>query len=93
MLFRNVLNGKRGSQGVAIALSHKGVIAWKAAGSELHNDFGAQIIAIRLLLKDIHNLDVSIFLVSSYAPVGNAPDDVWKEYLDKLTTCIEPKRI
>ena len=64
----------------------------ETASSELHNDFGACIIAIRLLLKDIHNKDVSVFLVSAYAPVGNAPDDVWNEHLDKLTTCIERKR-
>ena len=56
------------------------------------NDFGAHIIAIRLLLEDIHNEDVSLFLVPSYAPVGNAPHDVWNEYLYKLTTCIERKR-
>ena len=49
MLSRNVLNGKRGSQGVAITLSREGVIVWKAAGSELHIDFGAEIIAIRLV--------------------------------------------
>ena len=30
--------------------------------------------------------------MSAYAPVGNAPDDVWNEYLDKLTTCIIRKR-
>ena len=24
----------------------------------------------------------------AYAPVGNPTDDVWNEYLDKLTTCI-----
>ena len=64
-LSRNVLNGSRGSQSVVIVLSQEGVIAWKAAGSELHNGFGARIIAIRLLLKDIHNKDVSVFLVST----------------------------
>ena len=43
--------------------------------------FGARIIAIRLLLKDIHDKD----------RVGNALDDVCNEYLDKLTTFIVRK--
>ena len=42
-----------------MALSKEGVIAWKAASSELLNDSDVRIIAIRLLLKDIHNKDVS----------------------------------
>ena len=84
-----MLNSNRGSQGVAIVLSQEGVIAWKVACSELHNDSGARIIAIRLLLKDIHNKDVSVFLVFAYAPAGNAPDDVWNEY---RTASIERKR-
>ena len=33
-LSRIVMNGNRGSQPVAIALSQEGVIAWKAAGSD-----------------------------------------------------------
>ena len=45
-----MLNGNCGSQGVAIALSQEGVIAEKAAGSELSKDFGT-----------IHNKDVSVF--------------------------------
>ena len=56
-----------------------------------NNDFGSRI-AIRLLLKDIHNKDVCVFLVSEYAPVGNVPNDVCIEYLDKLTAYIKRKR-
>ena len=56
---RSELNGIHGSQGVAMALSKEGVISWKAASSELLNDSDVRIIAIRLLLKDIHNKDVS----------------------------------
>ena len=43
-------------------------------------------IAIQLLLKDIYNKDVSVFLMFAYDPVGNTPVDVCNEYLDKLTT-------
>ena len=81
-----MLNSNRDSQGVAISLSQEGVIAWKAAGPELHNDFGACIIAIPLLLRDIHHKDVSVSLMLLLVI---PPDDVWNEYLDKLTTCIE----
>ena len=57
-----------------------------------NNDFGSRIIATRLLLKDIHNKGVCVFLVSEYAPVGNVPNDACTEYLDKLTAYIKRKR-
>ena len=57
-----------------------------------NNDFGSRIIATRLLLKDIHNKGVCVFLVSEYAPVGNVPNDVCIEYLDKLTAYFKQKR-
>ena len=91
-LAKNEVTGNRGSQGVAIGLSQDGLTAWKTAGYELHNDFGARIIAIRLILKDIYKKNVSVFLVSAYASVGNAPDDIWTQYLDNLTTCIERRQ-
>lgn len=87
----NIVNSDSGSQGVGVGARHKGVIAWKAIGSELHSDFGARIIAIWLVLKDIGNKDVSVFLLSAYAPVTNAPDNVWNEYLEKLIICIKQK--
>ena len=86
----NVLNGNRGSQGVVIALSQEGVISGKQPFQSytmilvLHNSYS-------ITPKSIHSKYVSVFLVSAYAPVGNAPD-VWNEYLDKLITCIQHKR-
>ena len=77
-LCQSEIKGKRGSQGVGIALNQEGVIAWKAAGTEAHTDLGARVIAVRLLIKDHCNKDVGVFLVSAYAPVGNAPDDIWE---------------
>jgi len=32
--------------------------------------------------------DIGIFLISSYAPIGNAPDDEWDSYFEQLTRCI-----
>ena len=86
-----LLKGKRGSQGVAIALNPDGVIAWKAAGCESHTDLGARIMAIRLLLKDQQKRDVGVFIISAYAPVGNAPDDVWDIFFEQLDSCIARK--
>ena len=87
-----VLKGKRGSQGVAIALSPDGVTAWKAAGGEVHTNLGARVIAVRLLLKDQHNRDVGVFLISAYAPIGNASDDVWDTYFEQLDRCFARKK-
>lgn len=83
---------RRGSQGVAICLSPDGVDAWNAAGLETHSDLGPRVVAIRLLLKDIHKKDVGVFMISAYAPVGNAPEHTWNEFLINLTTCLSRKR-
>ena len=73
-------------------MNSDGISAWKAAGYEKHINYGARIIAVRLCVKDKHKRDVGIFLVSAYAPVGNAPDDIWDEYLEKFTNCINKKQ-
>ena len=77
---------------MAICLNSDGIHAWKAAGSESHTDLGARVVAIRLLLSDSSKKDVGIFLISAYAPVGNAPDVIWNDFFDKLSTCISRKR-
>ena len=84
--------GKRGSQGVGIGLSPDGVEAWKAGGCELHNDLGARVIAIRLLLRDVANNDVGVFLVSAYAPVSSQADCVWEQYYNQLDRCIQRRQ-
>ena len=91
-LDQTLLKGKRGSQGVAIALNPDGVSAWKAAGCESHTDLGARVMAVRLLLKDKQSRDVGVFLISAYAPVGNAPDDVWDIFFEQLDRCIARKK-
>ena len=72
----------RGSQGVGIALSSRAVDAWRAAGSELHNDLGARIIAVRLLMKDYREQDIGLFIVSAYAPIGSADENIWENFFD-----------
>ena len=66
--------GKRESQGTAIALSPEAQAAWRLAGSELHVDLGAKMIAIRLLVKDEKGIELYF---SAYAPVSTAPDAEW----------------
>ena len=48
-------------------------------------------MAVRLLLKDQQNRDIGVFLISAYAPVGNASDDVSNIYLDQLDKYIAKK--
>ena len=68
----------RGSQGVGIVLSSQAVDAWRAAGCELHNDLGARIIAVRLLMRDKKGKDIGVFLISAYAPIGIADENLWR---------------
>ena len=85
------MKSNRGEQGVGIALSQRGVEAWKEAGSILHDDLGGRIIALRLKMKDEKSRPVNIFLVSAYCPVGKADPDLWEEFLERLDTCISRK--
>ena len=70
----------RGSQGVAIILGPESLECWRAAGYELHTDFGARVIAVRLLLNDKKNNEIGMFLISAYAPVGKDDDVIWEDY-------------
>ena len=83
---------RRGEQGVGIVLGVKATAAWKAAGSLVYNDFGARIVAVRLMLKDDRDRDVGLFLISAYAPVGNADERLWNDFLDKLSQCKARKK-
>ena len=78
---------RRGSQGVAIVLSARGVDSWKAAGSITHQDLGARVVATRLLVHDMNKRDVGVFLVSAYAPVGTADNSAWDDFFDNLDRC------
>ncbi|XP_066918828.1 uncharacterized protein [Clytia hemisphaerica] len=90
-LDKNVQHGNRGSQGVAIVLNSDGEAAWKAGGYEMYTNFGARVMAVRLVLRDHENRDIGVFLISTYAPVGNAPEDEWDLYFDQLSSCIAKK--
>ena len=85
------MKSNRGEQGVGIALSQRGVEAWRDAGSILHHDFGGRIIAIRLQLQDDKRRPVTLFLVSAYCPVGKADPDTWEEFLTQLNACVARK--
>ena len=90
-LEKNVQQGNRGSQGVAIVLNSDGEAAWKAGGYEMYVEFGARVMAVRLVLRDHENRDIGVFLISTYAPVGNATEDEWDLYFDQLSSCIAKK--
>ena len=83
---------KRGSQGVGIILSKAATDSWRAAGSEKYI-YGGHIIAVWLLVRDTQGRDLYLFLISAYAPVGNADQLIWDQYLTNLQTCIAEKRV
>jgi len=78
----------RRSQGVRIVLSASAVKAWRAAGSIVHNDLGARVIAVCLLTKECLGMDISIFLISAYAPIGASDESIWNEFFDSLNNCL-----
>ena len=83
---------RRGKGGVGIALSQLAIQSWKDAGSDVYTNFGKRIVAIRLCLKDRNDKNIFIYLVSAYAPVGVADDNVWDTFLENLERCIYSKR-
>ena len=84
--------GNRGSQGVGIGLGADATVAWRATGSEVHDDLGAPVIAARMMVRDSQKRDVGIFLVSAYGPIGAATEEAWDEFLTTLTICCSRKR-
>ena len=84
---------RRSEQGVCIVLSPEALHSWKASGFEIHNDLGARVMGIRLLMKDNKNNDVGLFLISAYAPVGSAKQPLWDDFIETLELCISRKRL
>ena len=68
-------------------MSHEATNAWNASGRTVFNNFGSRILAVRLICQDVKGKNVSIYLISAYAPVGVANDTV----LDNLEQCIRNK--
>ena len=87
----NQMRSNRGEQGVGIVLSPQAVSAWEEGGKILHDDFGGRMIAIRLIVNDAKKRSVGLFLVSAYAPVGNADQSEWDAYFDLLNVCVARK--
>jgi hypothetical protein len=75
---------RRGSLGVAILLSKEAKEAWKAAGSQIMR-YGLRVMATRLRVRGWQkDVELTIFLVSSYSPVGDAPQEEREEYFVNL---------
>ena len=87
----NLVKGRHVKQGVGILLSKNAVTAWKSTGFIVHNDLGARIIAVRLLVNDNMKNEVGLFLISAYAPIGNANQKLWDNFIEKLEICISRK--
>ena len=84
----NLVNSRRSEQGVGILLSKNPLTAWKSAGSIVHNDLGARIIAVALLVNDNMKNEVGLFLISVYAPIGNTNQKLCENVIEKLEICI-----
>ena len=89
----NEMRSHRGEQGVGIALSAEATDAWKKGGKILHDDFEGRLIAVRMLVKDERERDVGLFLISAYCPVGNADQDQWEVFFERLRSCISRKEV
>ena len=90
-LDQNSVTCRLGKEGVGIVLSKAATDAWKLAGSKTYTDFGSRIIATRLLVKDNSNKDCFLYLVSAYAPIGVADQQIWDAFLTNLQKCIATK--
>ena len=86
-----MVKSRRGEQGVGILLSKNAVTAWKPAGYIVHNDLGARIIAVCLLVNDNMKNEVGLFLIVAYAPIGNANQKLWDNFIEKLEIGISRK--
>jgi len=80
-----------GSQGVGIILSPAARRAWESAGSITHDNYGSQILAVRLQVKDSQNRELFVFLVSAYAPIGKADQSDWDNFFTNLSQCQSKK--
>lgn len=82
---------RRGKGGVGIVLSKSARDAWNSAGSKTYTTYGSRIIAVRLLVKDNSKKDCYLYLISAYAPIGVADQQVWDSFLTNLQSCINAK--
>ena len=87
----NLVKSSHGEQGVGILLSSNAVTDWKSSGSIVHNDLGARIIAVRLLVNDNMKNEVGLFVISAYAAIRNANQKLWNNLIEKLEICISRK--
>ena len=72
---------RRGSQGVAIALSRTAATAWRAAGSPAWRQ-SPRVMAVRLLVADPRKSKspLGVLLANGYAPVSSASQAEWDAY-------------
>ena len=76
-LDQNADTSRRGKGGVGIVLSKAARDAWNSAGSTICTNFGPRILAVRLLIKDNSNKDCFLYLISAYARIGLADQQIW----------------
>ena len=60
---------RRGSHGVAIALSPQAMKVWGQSGMEIAR-VSSRVIAIRMMISNHQNRENGLILISAYAPIG-----------------------
>ena len=81
----------RGRLGVAVVLSPEAAEAWRDSGGFVVRA-SARAIGVRLTALDDEGRAVGLFIVSAYAPVGQAPEAEWMEFFDAVDTVLREKR-
>ena len=72
---------RRGSKGVAIALSPQAMTVWGQSGMEIAR-ISARVISIRMIISDHQKQENGLVLISAYAPIGVDSDEAWTSFFD-----------
>ena len=79
---------RRGSHGVAIALSPQAMTVWGQSGMEIAW-VSSRLIAIRMMISDHQNLENDLILISAYAPIGVESDEAWTSFFADYDTALK----
>ena len=82
----------RGSQGVGVFLSPLASAALRLGNSEVHR-VSPRVMAVRLQVRDVHSRrQLGAFVLNSYAPVSNSPEEEWDAYYAAVDSALSNKR-
>ena len=71
---------RRGSHGIAIALSSQAMNIWGQSGTETAR-VSSGVIAIRMMITNHQKRENGLILISAYAPIGVDSDEAFTSFL------------